>query len=65
MGIQFTLNITSMGNAAFQEEEGGPEMEVSRILRHAATRVEEGFLDAGSLYDINGNKVGEYRVTES
>lgn len=53
-----------MGNAAFQEDEGGPEMEVARILRHAADRVEDGFLDAGSLYDINGNKVGEYRVTE-
>ncbi|MFE8916892.1 hypothetical protein [Streptomyces globisporus] len=63
--MKFTLTITGMGNAAFQEEEGGPELEVSRILRHAAKRVEGGSLDAGSLYDINGNKVGEYRVTES
>lgn len=62
--MRFTLEITGMGNAAFQEEEGGPEMEVARILRRAAERVEEGFLDAGSLWDTNGNKVGEYRVTE-
>lgn len=62
--MQFTLTITGMGNAAFTEEYGGPEVEVSRILRAAAERVEGGFLDAGSLWDVNGNKVGEYRVSE-
>ena len=62
--MKFSLNITGMGNAAFTEEYGGPEVEVARILRAAAQRVEDGSLDAGSLWDVNGNKVGEYRVTE-
>lgn len=65
--MRFKLEITGMGNAAFQEDEdfgGNPETEVARILRAAAERIENGSLDAGSLWDINGNKVGEYRVTE-
>lgn len=65
--MKFTLTITGMGNAAFQEDEdfgGNPETEVARILRTAADRIENGHLDAGSLWDVNGNKVGEYRVSE-
>lgn len=62
--MRFTLEITGMGNAAFTEEYGGPETEVARILRAAAEQVENGSLDAGSLLDANGNKVGQYRVTE-
>ncbi|MEU9258966.1 hypothetical protein AB0D68_10815 [Streptomyces sp. NPDC048212] len=63
--MKFTLEVTGMGNAAFTEEYGGPEMEMARILRAAAEKVEDGFLDAGSLFDLNGNKVGQWRVTES
>lgn len=63
--MRFSLEITGMGNAAFQEDFGGdPETEVARILRSAADRIENGSLNAGSLYDVNGNKVGQYRVTE-
>lgn len=62
--MKFTLEITGMGNAAFTEEYGGPEMETARILRAVAERVENGHLDAGSAWDLNGNKVGQYRVTE-
>jgi hypothetical protein len=63
--MRFELEITGMGNAAFVEnDEGGPEVEVSRILRVAAARVEEGMMDAGILHDINGNTVGRYRTLD-
>lgn len=43
-------------NAAFGED---PAPEVARILRKAAQDIEEHGIDAaGSLFDINGNKVG-------
>lgn len=63
--MKFTLEITGMGNAAFTEEYGGPEVEVAGILRAAAEKIESGQLDSGRLIDSNGNNVGEYRVTES
>lgn len=54
------------GNAAFRwdETEGYPEgalctEEVSRILFEVSERVRSGLLE-GRLYDINGNRVGEY-----
>lgn len=63
--MEFTLKITGMGNAAFVESEGGgAEMETARILREAADRIEAGHLDAGTLHDINGNKVGQYQTTD-
>ena len=40
-----------------------PEIEIARLLRHAATRVEQGFFgrhSAMQVRDINGNTVGRW-----
>lgn len=51
-------------NAAFRDADGGLDgaagAEVARLLQKAAGQVDEGYL-AGSLIDINGTKVGEWR----
>lgn len=41
-----------------------PELEVARIVRAAAARIEEGygFDEPRPLYDLNGNRVGTYGV---
>ncbi len=46
------------GNAAFGDY---PNDEVGRILGHVVACLEDGDL-SGSCYDINGNKVGEWRL---
>jgi hypothetical protein len=53
----FTMTIDT-DNAAFEED---PGFELARLLKLVAHRVEEGER-YGSLYDANGNYVGEYRV---
>ena len=40
----------------------GKEAEIARILRAVAERIERGFT-AEKARDINGNTVGEFRVT--
>lgn len=47
-------------NDAFTE---GEAMEVGRILRRVAERVEES-RRAGALMDTNGNVVGEFKFTD-
>lgn len=55
MKIKFVLTIKT-DTAAFDEY---PQGEVARILKKAASDIEDSsFL--GSLYDINGNRVGQY-----
>ena len=60
-----TLRIViEMSNAAFEDAQGEP----ARILKHVVKGIEEGSLEMslGSrmrLRDINGNNVGEARVT--
>lgn len=56
----------SMANEAFDE----PATEIARILRHVARRVENGELPDGDdtgfgmpVKDINGNTVGQWKVT--
>lgn len=49
-------------NAAFTEY-GDPAPEVARLLRATADRVEAGH-DEGRLRDVNGNRVGEWELTE-
>jgi hypothetical protein len=46
-------------NEAF---DGDSQTEIARILRLAAMHVNEG-QDSGSLFDINGNRVGSYTLT--
>ena len=51
------------GNVAFDGED--LEVEVARILRWLATKVETSQLSAPiKIYDHNGNPVGELRVTK-
>lgn len=47
------------GNAAFENDK---VFEVVRILKDAIFKLEQGN-DRGILLDINGNVVGEYRLT--
>lgn len=48
------------GNAAFEDDRN---MELARILRQIAERLENGE-DAGRVLDINGNKVGSFEIEE-
>ena len=49
-------------NAAFEDDE---EVEVARILRNLANRIEmAGCRAQGPLRDINGNIVGEFIIKE-
>lgn len=57
MKIEFTT-----GNAAFDEECGGSlEYETIRILREICGKIEIGCTE-GSIIDINGNKVGYWKL---
>jgi len=58
MKLQITIE---MGNAAFQPEEGLQYLEVARMLREYAVRIENCWdIDSVALpYDANGNRVGE------
>lgn len=47
-------------NAAFSD--GSREMELARILRRAAERIEDGDR-TGTLMDTNGNAVGTFTLT--
>ncbi len=44
-------------NAAFSESGGGREIEIARILRLLAMKLEQG-REVGALLDYNGNRVG-------
>ena len=58
--MRFTLEI-DVGNDAFYDADGkpNPDPELARILRNAAAKVEQGFVQS-PLVDINGNTVGSY-----
>ena len=63
----FTLRIET-DNAAFYDDAGkkAPLHEVARILREVANEVESDCNSFGrkvSFRDINGNAVGEWRIT--
>ena len=55
--MRAAISIT-MNNAAFDDE---PEIELARILRDLAARVERGY-DQVNLFDIDGKKVGEFKI---
>ena len=55
------------GNQAFCEESGevttaSAGAEIARILRKLADDIETGGVLFRSLYDANGNKVGDYQL---
>lgn len=54
-----------MDNAAFEDNGNGNEL--ARILEKAAAWAEAAILAAGdskNLFDINGNKVGTFAITD-
>lgn len=57
--MKATIKI-QMDNAAFDEF---PASELGRILREVAERAEDGDTER-NLFDINGNKVGRFEVSE-
>ena len=56
----FTLKLKT-DNAAFNEY-AGAGYEVARILRAVANKLEED-ADRGACLDSNGNRVGEWKLT--
>ena len=64
--MTFTMNVKT-SNAAFTDEDSGafnPGPELARILRDVADRMEGGYVLSGSVFDINGNKVGSFETVE-
>lgn len=51
----------STANAAF---EGDPAPECARILRALADLIEYGERTDGSLFDVNGNRVGSFTLRQ-
>jgi hypothetical protein len=52
----------NMDNAAFEGE--GFHNEAARILREAAAHLETFGDDFAGCYDLNGNKVGKWKIDE-
>ncbi len=53
----------SLENAAFRHEDDSLNyFEISRALQKIAKQIENGS-DGGSVRDINGNTVGEWKIT--
>jgi hypothetical protein len=50
-------------NSAFNQPTEGMGYECARILRDVAAAVEGGMRD-GKCFDMNGNKVGEWKLTK-
>ena len=61
--MTFTMNVKT-SNAAFTDTADGfdPGPELARILRDVADRMEGGYVLSGSVFDINGNKVGSFET---
>lgn len=65
----FTLKIDTEG-AAFRDFYTGEKsslyetIEIDRILRKTADAIRYGGQRSGSILDINGNKIGEFSITE-
>lgn len=64
---EFNLTIRT-NNAAFHTEDGehAPEIEVVRLLRKAADKIEQGYgtVHRAGLLDYNGNGVGSFAFTK-
>ena len=50
-----------MGNAAF--DDGNAPVELARILRDMADKIEDRWWREGPCADVNGNLVGNWKVT--
>lgn len=56
----FKLKIET-DNAAFEDN---PKEEIARLLKGVIDILEARGEDYGKLYDINGNPVGEFKLTQ-
>jgi hypothetical protein len=56
----FTLTINT-DNATFEDD---LFFEIARILHDAANQVEGG-TESGNLFDVNGNRIGRFAITEA
>jgi hypothetical protein len=74
--VMFVLEIEVNNDAFFtqyassdhenpDEPEFAPELEVARLLREAATQIENRGIEARYLHDYNGNPVGSYGFVNS
>jgi hypothetical protein len=59
---RFNLTIETR-NSAFDPEEGGAHSEIARILHELADRLADGSETSGGLYDFNGNRVGNWKLS--
>jgi hypothetical protein len=57
--MKATIEI-KMDNAAFNES--GWDVELVRILRELCDKIERDAREESKLYDVNGNRVGEFVV---
>jgi hypothetical protein len=51
-----------MDNAAFADDGNGGRDESSRILEIVRQKLEQGSETKAGLYDINGNRVGQWEI---
>lgn len=58
---KFTLEI-DMNNAAFSDEAGSEEL--ARCLLALSDTIPETRTPSGVIWDTNGNKVGQWAITE-
>ena len=66
----FKLEISNTTNAAFTDDANGEfnpkarNIEIARILEEIAHDITEFDRDRGSCMDINGNRVGSWKISE-
>lgn len=59
--MQFTLTI-KLDNA--EVEEAGIDQALPEYLMQVARRCQDGHADAGTVWDGNGNPIGQYRTED-
>ena len=63
-----TVKFNNTDNAAFcdpddeSRNDEASRAESARILRHLASKIENGSEEGGGVYDANGNRVGEWSM---
>lgn len=68
VGMAFTLELKT-DNAAFIDDDGNPEAgpEIARILREIADKYDSGIYSTNGpalpVFDVNGNRIGQYRLS--
>jgi hypothetical protein len=63
-GSEFELTIKLGDSDIFRESADSVFIEIARILRHTATKIEQGQTEM-TLYDISGNSIGSCQVIDT